>query len=340
MSTSLELKPPALSVTLSVIIPVYNEEDVLQALFDRLYPVLDAMGDRYEIIFVNDGSRDRSAQMLAAQYRLRPDVTRVVLFNGNFGQHMAIMAGFEQVRGAIAITLDADLQNPPEEIPRLVAEVHKGHDYVGTVRRQRNDTAFRRVASRWMNRLRENITRIQMTDQGCMLRAYDRALVDTLNACQEVNTFIPALAYTFAASPTEIEVGHEERFAGESKYSLYRLVRLNFDLVTGFSIVPLQWFSLIGMLLSLGAGGLFVLLLLRRFVFGAEVEGVFTLFALQFFLSGIILFGIGLMGEYVGRIQQQVRQRPRYRVSAVLEAPSNSSTAQVQQTPQHRQGRR
>ena len=308
--------------TVSVIIPVYNEEEVLEALFNRLYPVLDAMAEPYEIIFVNDGSRDRSPQLLADQFRLRPDVTRVVLFNGNFGQHMALMAGFEHVRGAIAITLDADLQNPPEEIPRLVAAIRAGHDYVGTIRRQRNDSAFRRLASKAMNSLRERITRIQMTDQGCMLRAYDRPLVDTLNACREVNTFIPALAYTFAASPTEIEVAHEERFAGESKYSLYKLIRLNFDLVTGFSIVPLQWFSLIGTLLSLGAGALFILLVVRRFVLGAEVEGVFTLFALQFFLTGIMLFGIGLMGEYVGRIQQEVRSRPRYRISAVLESPS------------------
>jgi undecaprenyl-phosphate 4-deoxy-4-formamido-L-arabinose transferase len=312
----ISLTPPAVSV----IVPVYNEEDVLQALFERLYRVLDAMGEPYEIVFVNDGSRDRSAQMLAEQFRRRPEVTRVVLFNGNFGQHMAIMAGFAQMRGQIGITLDADLQNPPEEIPRLVAAIRAGHDYVGTIRRQREDSAFRRIASKAMNRLRESITRIQMTDQGCMLRAYDRALVDTLNACQEVNTFIPALAYTFAAKPTEIEVGHEERFAGESKYSLYRLVRLNFDLVTGFSIVPLQWFSLIGTLLSLGSGALFVLLLVRRFLLGAEVEGVFTLFALQFFLTGIMLFGIGLMGEYVGRIQQEVRRRPRYRISAVLQA--------------------
>ena len=315
---------------ISVIVPVYNEEAVLQALFDRLYPVLDALAEPYEIIFVNDGSRDRSPQLLAAQYRLRPDVTRVVLFNGNFGQHMAIMAGFEQVRGQIAITLDADLQNPPEEIPRLVAAVRAGHDYVGTIRRQRNDSAFRRIASKAMNALRERITRIQMTDQGCMLRAYDRPLVDTLNACGEINTFIPALAYTFAATPTEIEVGHEERFAGESKYSLYRLIRLNFDLVTGFSIVPLQWFSLIGMLLAVASGALFLLLLVRRFVLGAEVEGVFTLFALQFFLTGIMLFGVGLMGEYIGRIQQEVRRRPRYRISAVLQAapvPASSPSA-------------
>jgi len=311
--------------SLSVIVPVYNEEQVLPALFERLYRTLDALDEAYEVVFVNDGSRDRSAQLLAQQFRRRPDVTRVVLFNGNFGQHMAILAGFEQMRGRIAVTLDADLQNPPEEIPRLLESIRAGHDYVGTVRRGREDSAFRRGASRAMNWLRERITRIRMTDQGCMLRAYDRALVDTLNACQEVNTFIPALAYTFAANPTEIEVSHEERFAGTSKYSLYRLIRLNFDLVTGFSIVPLQWFSLIGTLLSLGAGALFVLLLARRFLFGAEVEGVFTLFALQFFLIGILLFGIGLMGEYVGRIQQEVRRRPRYRISEVLQAPAPSN---------------
>ena len=304
---------------LSIVIPVYNEEDVLGALFERLYPVLDGTGEAYEIIFVNDGSVDRSAQLLADQFRARPDVTRVVLFNGNFGQHMAILAGFEHVRGQIAITLDADLQNPPEEIPKLVAAIRAGHDYVGTYRHRRQDSAFRRVASKMMNAVRERTTDIHMTDQGCMLCAYDRALIDTLNACQEVNTFIPALAYTFAARPTEIEVRHEARHAGESKYSLYSLIRLNFDLVTGFSTVPLQLFSLIGTVLSLLSGALFILLLVRRFVLGAEVEGVFTLFALQFFLTGIMLFGVGLMGEYVGRIQQEVRRRPRYRISAVLE---------------------
>ena len=129
---------------LSVIIPVYNEEQTLPLLFARLYPALDKLGVSYEVLFINDGSRDRSAALLREQFQQRPDVTRVVLFNGNFGQHMAIMAGFEQVRGAIAITLDADLQNPPEEIPRLVAAVRAGHDYVGTIRRQREDSAWRR----------------------------------------------------------------------------------------------------------------------------------------------------------------------------------------------------
>ena len=304
---------------ISVVIPVYNEEAGLARLFERLYPALDALGSSYEIIFVNDGSRDRSPQILSEQFRRRPDVTRVVLFNGNFGQHMAILAGFEQTRGDIVITLDADLQNPPEEIRHLVAKIREGYDYVGSIRRERQDSAWRTHASKLMNRLRERITHIKMTDQGNMLRAYGRGVIDLINQCREVNTFIPALAYTFARNPTEIVVEHEERAAGESKYSLYSLIRLNFDLVTGFSLMPLQWFSLIGMALSCVSAALFVMLLVRRFVIGAEVEGVFTLFAINFFLMGVILFGIGLVGEYVGRIYMQVRGRPRYVVQAVLQ---------------------
>jgi undecaprenyl-phosphate 4-deoxy-4-formamido-L-arabinose transferase len=304
---------------LSIVIPVYNEEAGLANLFARLYPAMDKLGLPYEIIFVNDGSRDNSVSILAEQYRKRPDVTRVVLFNGNYGQHMAILAGFEQTRGEITITLDADLQNPPEEIHKLVAKIREGYDYVGSIRRKRQDTAWRTVASKMMNRVRERITNIHITDQGNMLRAYGRNVIDLVNQCAEVNTFVPALAYKFSRRPTEIVVEHEERAAGESKYSLYSLIRLNFDLMTGFSLVPLQIFSLLGITMSLLSALLVLFLLIRRFILGAEAEGVFTLFAIAFFFMGVILFGIGLVGEYVGRIYQQVRARPRYVVQTVLQ---------------------
>lgn len=304
---------------LSIIIPIYNEQDGLASLFARLYPALDTLQTSYEIIFVNDGSRDNSVAILAEQFRQRPDVTRVVLFNGNYGQHMAILAGFEASRGQIMITLDADLQNPPEEIGNLVAKMREGYDYVGSIRRKRQDSAWRTLASKMMNRLREKITNIKITDQGNMLRAYGRNVIDLVNQCAEVNTFVPALAYTFARKPTEITVEHEERSAGESKYSLYSLIRLNFDLVTGFSLIPLQIFSMLGMLLSFSSAVLVIYLLARRFLFGAEAQGVFTLFAIAFFLMGVILFGIGLVGEYVGRIFQQVRARPRYVVQTILQ---------------------
>ncbi len=307
------------TIELSVIIPVYNEEQGLQTLFDRLYPALDKLGVSYEIVFINDGSRDKSAAILRAQFQLRPDVTKVILFNGNFGQHMAIMAGFEQSRGECIVTLDADLQNPPEDTGLLLAKMKEGYDYVGSIRRQRNDSWWRHIASRAMNNLRERITRIKMTDQGCMFRAYDRQIINAINSCREVSTFIPALAYSFARNPTEIIVGHDERMAGESKYSLYSLIRLNFDLMTSFSLVPLQMFSMVGMLTSLISAFFFVFLAVRRLIIGPEAEGLFTLFALVFFMIGITLFGIGLLGEYVGRIYQQVRHRPRYLVEAILE---------------------
>ncbi|MFT3721772.1 glycosyltransferase [Pseudorhodoferax sp.] len=306
-------------VALSVVIPVYNEESGLEALFARLLPALDALALRYEAIFVDDGSRDRSAAILAQHFEARPDVVRVVMLNGNFGQHRAILAGFERCRGERVVTLDADLQNPPEDIHLLLEAMAQGFDYVGSIRRDRQDAAWRRWASRAMNRLRLRLTGIAMTDHGSMMRGYSRDVVQLINQCNEMNTFIPALAYQFARNPTEVVVGHEARHAGTSKYSLYSLIRLNFDLVTGFSVVPLQAFSMLGIVVSLLSGLLFAVLAVRRVVIGPEEGGVFTLFALAFLLIGLALFGIGLLGEYIGRIYQEVRARPRYLVRAVLE---------------------
>jgi undecaprenyl-phosphate 4-deoxy-4-formamido-L-arabinose transferase len=306
---------------LSVVIPVYNEEANLPTLFQRLYPVLDGLGRSYEIIFTDDGSHDRSFELLRDQHARRPDVTRVVGFNANAGQHMAIIAAFERVRGEVVVTLDADLQNPPEEIPKLLAAIATGHDYVGGFRLDRRDSAFRTLASRAINSVRRWTTNIEMTDQGCMLRAYRRGVVEAIVRSGAINTFIPALAYGFSSRPTEIGVKHEERHAGVSNYSLYKLIRLNFDLITGFSLAPLQAFTMFAM----GCSGLSLLLvavlLVRRFGFNLDREtfGVFTLFAFLFFLLSVAMVGIGLIGEYVGRTYQVVRTRQRYVVKEMLE---------------------
>ncbi len=308
---------------LSVVIPVYNEQDSLPTLFARLYPALDALKRDYEVIFIDDGSADRSAAMLRDQFGKREDVTRVVLLQSNFGQHAAILAGFDVSRGDAVVTLDADLQNPPEEIAKLLAKMDEGYDYVGTIRRSRQDVAWRKYASRAMNRLRERITKIKMTDQGCMLRAYSRHVIDAINNTSEINTFIPALAYLYALRPVEVMVEHDERVAGESKYSFYSLIRLNFDLVTGFSVVPLQVFSFFGVIIAAASFLLFLVLVLYRIFYPeGTVDGVFTLFAAMFFFIGIILFGIGLLGEYVGRIYQEVQRRPRFLIRSLLEKRS------------------
>jgi len=308
-------------IQLSVVIPVYNEQANLPLLFSRLYPVLDALGRKYEVIFTNDGSVDKSADLLRSQYAARPDVTRVIDFNSNYGQHMAIMAAFERVRGQVIVTLDADLQNPPEEIPKLIQLMDEGHDYVGGYRLARQDSIFRTVASKIINGVRRQTTNIEMTDQGCMLRSYSRAIIDAIVQSGAINTFIPALAYSFSGNPAEVGVKHEERHAGVSNYTFYKLIRLNFDLITGFSLAPLQYFTMFSMVCSAGSLILVAALLVRRFVLNLDREtfGVFTLFAILFFLLSVAMVGIGIIGEYVGRTYQVVRARQRYHVKEILE---------------------
>ena len=307
---------------ISVVIPVYNEQGNLPTLFARLYPVLDKLGRSYEIIFTNDGSADQSSDLLAAQYAARPDVTRVIEFNANYGQHMAVMAALERVRGEVIITLDADLQNPPEEIPNLLKQTDAGYDCVGGVRQNRQDSIFRRRCSQLVNFVRSKTTNIEMSDQGCMLRAYSRAVVEGVVRSGAVNTFIPALAYNLARKPTEIPVAHEERHAGTSNYSAYQLVRLNFDLITYFTTAPLQLFTIFAMLCSVGSFLLVIVLGGRRLILGPEEGGIFTLFGVLFFLISVCMVGIGLIGEYMGRTYQVVRARARYNVSHILEAQS------------------
>jgi undecaprenyl-phosphate 4-deoxy-4-formamido-L-arabinose transferase len=308
---------PALQ--LSVVIPVFNEELNLPTLFARLYPVLDGLGRRYEIVFTNDGSHDRSFELLRAQHARRPDVTRVIDFNANYGQHMAIMAAFERVRGEIIVTLDADLQDPPEEIPKLLEKIDAGSDYVGGFRLNRKDSLFRSVASKIINFVRSKTTNIEMTDQGCMLRAYRRAVVDAVVQSGAINTFIPALAYSYASNPAEVGVHHAERLAGASNYSFYQLVRLNFDLITGFSIAPLQYFTMFATMCSAGSLALVLVLVYMRVFLDDNTNGVFTLFAILFFLISVTMVGIGLIGEYVGRTYQVVRARQRYHVREMIE---------------------
>jgi undecaprenyl-phosphate 4-deoxy-4-formamido-L-arabinose transferase len=303
----------------SVVIPVYNEQESLEALFSRLTAVMDRSGRSYEIIFTNDGSRDRSGEILKDFHRRRPKQVRVIDFNGNFGQHMAVMAAFERARGDAVVTLDADLQNPPEEIPKLLAAIDAGHDVVGGYRKNRQDSLFRTYVSKLINSIRARITRIRMRDQGCMLRVYRKSIVENIVASGETSTFIPALAYSFAANPAEVEVEHAARAAGDSKYRLYDLIRLNFDLMTGFSVVPLQVFTLFGIAVSVLSLLFVVYLFIRRLIVGPEAEGVFTLFAILYFLVGIGILGLGIIGEYVGRIYQEVRRRPRFVVRAIYE---------------------
>ncbi len=312
------------ALQVSVVIPVFNEEKGLRRLMERLRPVLDGLGKSYEIVMVDDGSRDNSLALLK-EFGREPGIV-IVELTKNYGQHAAIFAGFFVSQGEIVVTMDADLQNPPEEIPRLLKTMEDGgFDVVGTIRRERKDSIFRKWPSKVINMVARKITKVKMTDWGCMLRAYRRPIVDRMIDCHEQSTFIPALATYFAKKVTEIEVAHEERFAGESNYPLRKLINLQFDLVSSFSAFPLKIILYSGILFALMGISLGCVLAIARLAYGASwaAEGVFTLFAILFAFVGFQFFALGIMGEYIGRIYQQVRKRPEYVIDNIYRATSD-----------------
>ena len=317
----------------SIVIPVYNEEQSLPELLRRTEAACAQLSQPYEIVLVDDGSRDESASILQEAAEREGSPVVAVILNRNYGQHAAIMAGFEHSRGDVVITLDADLQNPPEEIPRLVAQAALGYDVVGTVRNNRQDSAWRRWPSRLINLAVQRSTGVAMSDYGCMLRAYRRTIVDAMLACRERSTFIPILANSFARHTTEVLVEHAEREHGDSKYSPMRLINLMFDLVTCMTTTPLRLLSIIGFSMAL-LGGLFaILLIVLRLIFGATWagDGTFVLFAVLFVFTGGQFIGMGLLGEYLGRMYSDVRARPRFFIEKIVRA--EPAKADVSTTP-------
>lgn len=294
---------------ISVVIPVFNEEANLDELHRRLTAALGGLNRPHEIVYVDDGSADGSLAKLERLAQGDPRVTAIEL-NRNYGQHAAVFAGMAATRGKVVVTLDADLQNPPEEIPLLVAKMDEGYDVVGTRRKNRQDPLFRKIASRLINRVAGG----SMTDYGCMLRAYRREVVDQIGQCREISSFIPLLATLFAKKVAEIDVEHAERARGATKYGLRKLISLQFDLVTGFSFLPLRLMTYFGGMVAAGAFGLGIYILVMRIQHGDAwtQAGVFTLFAVLFFMVGMLFICMGVLGEYVGRIYGEVRQRPRY----------------------------
>ncbi|MDR2243863.1 MAG: undecaprenyl-phosphate 4-deoxy-4-formamido-L-arabinose transferase [Burkholderiales bacterium] len=306
--------------TVSVVIPVFNEEESLPVLLERTQAACAKLKQDYEIILVDDGSSDASATIIAAAAETADSHVLSVLLNRNYGQHSAIMAGFKLACGDLVVTLDADLQNPPEEIPNLVAAAEQGHDVVGTIRMNRQDSLFRRMASKLINAVIRKATGRVMSDYGCMLRAYRRPIIEAMLSCHERSTFIPILANTFACRVIEVPVQHEERKFGTSKYGLMQLINLMYDLVTCLTTTPLRILSIFGSVLALGGFVLGLLLIALRFLLGADwgAEGVFMLFSLLFIFIGAQFVGMGLLGEYIGRIYQDVRARPRYFVQKTV----------------------
>ncbi|HPP06992.1 MAG TPA: glycosyltransferase, partial [Syntrophorhabdaceae bacterium] len=210
---------------ISVLVPVLNEEESLPELNARLVKVLDEIKRPYEIIYINDGSTDSTPFLLEKFHNENKNI-KVIEFNRNYGQHMALFGGFEYAKGDIVITIDADLQNPPEEIPKLVNKMEEGYEVVGTFRKDRKDSIFRTIPSYIVNKITARLVGVRLRDYGCMLRAYRKDIVEYMKMCPESSSFIPALATTFAKKIVEIEVSHEERKKGRTIYSPIKLLQL------------------------------------------------------------------------------------------------------------------
>lgn len=319
----------------SVVIPVYGEASNLDELVARCLDTLRDMHRPFELILVDDGSEDSSPQMIESAALEHPDEVVGVLLTRNFGQHAAVMAGMAKARGEFVVTLDADLQNPPEEIPKLVAKLDDGFDVVGSVRANRKDALFRRISSHLINRSVRASTGVEMHDYGCMLRGYRSSIVRAMLEYGKQGTFIPVLANAFASRTTEVVVAHAARDAGESRYTLWKLIRLHFDLVTSMTTWPLRALTVIGALMAVAGFALGALLMSLRLLHGPEwaVDGTFTLFAALFVFVGAQFTALGLLGEYIGRIYEShsapwylVRRTTRGSNANVPQPVSNNGT--------------
>ena len=312
---------------ISIVIPIFNEEENLKELIDRCLNVCRNLKKPFELILVDDGSNDDGPKIISEAVENNSKEIIGVFLNRNYGQHAAIMAGFTQLNGEICITLDADLQNPPEEIPNLVKKINEGYDIVGCIRMPRSDTLFRRMASYFVNKFIQMSTGVVMSDYGCMLRAYKRSIIKALLQCDERNIFIPVLANSFAKNLAEIKVSHNSRKAGDSKYSFWKLFNLQFDLLTSMTTTPIRLLTILGFLISLSGSGLGVYILIMRIIYGPvwSLEGIFTLFAVLFIFIGALFVGMGLIGEYIGRIYSDVRGRPMYFIQSVIGANKQKS---------------
>ena len=302
---------------LSIVIPVFNEQECLPELHERLINVLDAYGRSYEIVYVDDGSKDSTLTLLKAFHEAAPR-TRVVQLAKNFGQSPALYAGFSQVRGRIVATLDADLQNPPEEVPKLIDKLDEGYDAVYGWRVNRHDTAFRLWASRLLNAMVARIMQVDVHDHGCSLKAFRREVVDQLSGLfSHHSRYLPTEVAWLGVRIGEVEVAHMERADGKSKYGLFELVATSFDLLTTITTAPFEFVGVIGGILSaLGIlVGAFVAL---RWLFVGTSEPFAFVAALMLFLVGVQLIVTSFMCEYISRIFREVQNKPYFIIKEIV----------------------
>lgn len=301
----------------SIVIPCYRDASGLEQVFQRVGAVMDALPGPAELVLIDDGSPDgtgRCAVELARPFRHRTVVVRLAR---NFGQHPAVFAGLAHASGDVVVTLDSDLQYPPEQIPELIANLDAEHPVVSGSREQRNDPRVRRVITRVLSWWLGRRTGVHLRDVGSMFRAYERAVVDELLRFTEQRRFVPALVAWLGVGVREIPVRHAPRGEAGSRYRLSSLVDMFLDLITGYSIAPLRLVAALGLVGSLFGFAATVAFAVYRIAIGAGISGLVSAFALLFALAAIQLLLLALLSEYVGRIYVETRSRPYYLIGEV-----------------------
>ncbi len=306
-----------MSRMVTIVVPVFNEEGSIEDLFKAIKDTLNRRNISFEVLFVDDGSSDKSWTVIENLSRKFEEAKGLKL-SSNVGQHNACIAGFENSKGEYVITIDADMQDNPDVLPLIYAKLEAGFDVVGCRRRLRRDSLVRRFLSLLTHFTICHFTKLGkvstqgFTDFGCMLRGYRRWVVEKVMELGSKSVYIPTFATLIGGSFCEIDIEHRNRLKGKSKYGIRKLLKLYFDMITDISLYPIHIISFFGILLSFVGFALGVIIFLRRFLIGPEVEGVFTLFAFLFVFFGVLLIAVGLIGEYVGRIYKEVNKSPRY----------------------------
>ena len=306
------------SLQVSVVIPVFNEELVLHEFYPRLKKEAESWGKSYELLFVDDGSTDNSFELICKWKKIDSNI-RVIKFTRNFGQQAAVLAGFRQSRGDIVVQIDSDLQNPPEEIKRLLGAFTDEVDLVVTIPRKRRDSSLRILGSKVLHSLAQALFGNRFKLNLSSFRAMRRSVIEKIDQCQDRSRYMAVLMSWMAVPTVHVEVDHHLRKMGQTKYGVLPLLRLTWDLITGYSNFPLRLVTYLG-LLGAGMGfAIMMFLLYQRLVAGILIEGFVVLSAVFSFFAGVQLLSIGFLGEYLGRVHLKIQNRPEYIVHKVID---------------------
>jgi len=302
----------------SVVIPIFNEELVLHEFYPRLKKEAESWGKSYELLFVDDGSTDNSFELMC-EWKKKDSNLRIVKFTRNFGQQAAVLAGFRQSRGNIIVQIDSDLQNPPEEINRLLGAFTDEIDLVVTIPRKRRDSSLRVIGSKVLYYFAQKLFGNRFTLNLSSFRAMRRSVIEKIDQCEDRSRYMAVLMSWMAVPTVHVEVDHNSRKIGQTKYGVLPLLRLTWDLITGYSNFPLRVVTYLGLFGASIGFAIMMFLLYQRLVAGILIEGFVVLSAVFSFFAGVQLLSIGFLGEYLGRVHLQIQNRPDYIVHKVID---------------------